>query len=78
MKKILIVIMALIIALTAKYHFVTVYSTNTGINNKLHLYRDKYNNNYLLDNALTNNKYILLIDRNNIFNTEDNAIILAI
>lgn len=62
------------IATIAKYSVIPVIATYDTINTSVWCI-DRHNNGYLLDNVTSGKGYTIIIDRHNVFNSEDNEII---
>jgi len=78
MKKLTIIFMIVAtIAAIAKYSIVPVIATNETINNNVWCV-DRHGEAYLVEDIAPNKGYTLVIDRHNIFNSEDNEILRVI
>lgn len=78
MREITTILLLIISALSiVKYAVIPVTATNINVN-QYTICIDIYGNKHLCENVTPGNGYTLLIDRHNIFNSEDNEILKVI
>lgn len=78
MREITTILLLLISVLSiAKYAVIPVTATNINVNQYM-ICIDSQNNKYLCENVAPGEGYTLLIDRHNVFNSEDNEILKVI
>ena len=79
MREITTILLLLIISALSLVKYAVVPVTATDINvNQYTICIDIYGNKHLCENVIPGNGYSLLIDRHNVFNSEDNEIIRVI